>query len=215
MRTSSAFVVLLILVFFAGTSFAQRGNFVEQKVQKLKTDLNLTDEQATEVTTILTNSENEAKKVRQLNQGDPEAIGAAMKDLQDRTNQQIENILTPDQQKKYQTIKNRIGAPGEMNNRELSELRERLKLTDEQAAKIEPIMASAREQMQQLRQNRPEDRHEMREKMRAIFEERDKKVEEILTGSQKKEYEKYLQERREQMMQRRGPRGGGEGQRPF
>ncbi|MEJ2637231.1 MAG: hypothetical protein P8184_18340 [Calditrichia bacterium] len=215
MKTAVVLSVFLTIVLLAGTGFAQTESPIDRRVERLKTSLNLSEEQTGQVRLILTNAANETKQIRQLNQGDQEAIAAAMKDLRDRTSQQIENILTPDQQKKYQTIKDQFRAPGGNSGQELETLTERLNLTDEQAAKIEPILASAREQMQELRQNRSGDRQEMRSKMQSIFQERDKKIEEVLSDSQKKEYEKYQQERREQMMNRRGQRGGRMGQRPF
>lgn len=215
MKTAVVLSVFLTFVLLAGTGFAQTESPIDRRVERLKTSLNLSEEQTGQVRLILTNAANETKQIRQLNQGDQEAIAAAMKDLRDRTSQQIENILTPDQQKKYQTIKDQFRAPGGNSGQELETLTERLNLTDEQAAKIEPILASAREQMQELRQNRSGDRQEMRSKMQSIFQERDKKIEEVLSDSQKKEYEKYQQERREQMMNRRGQRGGRMGQRPF
>ncbi len=215
MKTAVVLSVFLTFVLLAGTGFAQTNSPIDRRVERLKTSLNLSEEQTGQVRLILTNAAKETKQIRQLNQGDQEAIAAAMKDLRDRTSQQIENILTPDQQKKYQTIKDQFRAPGGNSGQELETLTERLNLTDEQAAKIEPILASAREQMQELRQNRSGDRQEMRSKMQSIFQERDKKIEEVLTDSQKKEYEKYQQERREQMMNRPGQRGGRMRQRPF
>jgi protein CpxP len=204
MRARIIFGVMIISMLAAGILFAQPLSFVEQRLNRLKAELNLTEKQSDDLRTILLNEQKEAKQVRQENKGNPEAVRSAMIDLRERTNQQIKNILTTEQQKKFETIKNDSPAPGGMENRELNDLKERLKLTDDQVAKIEPILTSAREEMQELRQNRTGDRQEMRSRVESIFEERDKQLEEILTDSQKKEYEKYLQERREQMMKRRG-----------
>lgn len=195
----------ILITMLAANVYSQpdRRDSVEVKIRK---DLDLTHEQSQQLREILQNARAEAGHIRELNRNNPEAINSAMNDLREQTNGQIENILNPDQLKKYQEIKNQLRLFREAGNNQMAELQKRLNLTDKQVAQIEPIMMDAREKMQELRQNRTGDRQEMRSRIQAIFQERDQKIKEILTDSQKAEYDKYIQEQREQMMNRRGQR---------
>jgi Spy/CpxP family protein refolding chaperone len=205
-------LVLLLPVIYNGGLFSQPMPPVEVKVNQLKTSLDLTEEQTADLGIILQNAEKQAANIRELNKGDEEAIKVAMADLDKETNQQIRNILTSEQQKKYQTVKEQVIKPSGRTDREISELQERLKLTDEQVTQIQPILESFREQIQELRENSGGDREQMHSQMRSIMQERDKKIEAILTESQQQEYQKYIQERREEWGKHRGQRDGRSGQ---
>jgi Spy/CpxP family protein refolding chaperone len=207
MRNIWFVMVLLFTVFLNGFLLAQPPLTIDQKVEKLKTSLDLTEEQTADLQLILRNSEKQAQNIRELNRDDAEAIKVAMADLDKETDQQIRNILTTEQQKKYENVKRSFPPAGGLKNREISELKERLNLTDAQVAQIEPILTSTREQMQELRENRSGDRQQMRSRMQSIMQERDKKIEAILTESQKQEYRKYIQERRQEWGKRRGQWG--------
>lgn len=83
-------------------------------------------------------------------------------------------------------------------------LAEELKLSEEQKTKVQDAFKQQREKLEALRNAPPEER---REKARALREEMDKKMKEILTSEQ---YEKFQKLREE-----RGPVGPGkEGRRP-
>jgi len=207
MRNIWFVMVLLVTVLLNGFLLAQPPLTIDQKVEKLKTSLDLTEEQTADLQLILRNSEKQAQNIRELNRDDAEAIKVAMADLDKETDQQIRNILTTEQQKKYENVKGSFPPAGGLKDREISELKERLNLTDAQVAQIEPILTSTREQMQELRENRSGDRQQMRSRMQSIIQERDKKIEAILTESQKQEYRKYIQERRQEWGKRRGQWG--------
>jgi Spy/CpxP family protein refolding chaperone len=212
MKKNVFILVLILPVLYNVSIFSQPMTPVEVKVNHLKNSLNLTEEQTTDLRIILQNAVKQAANIQELNKGNAEAIKIAITDLDKETDQQIQNILTPEQQKKYQTIKERVTPTSGSADREISALKERLKLTDEQVAQIQPILESFREQMQEMRENSGGDREQMRSQMRSIMQERDKKIEAILTESQQKEYQKYIQERREEWGKRRGQRGGRNGQ---
>ena len=207
MRNIWFVMVLLVTVFLNGFLLAQPPLTIDQKVEKLKTSLDLNEEQTADLQLILRNSEKQAQNIRELNRDDAEAIKVAMADLDKETDQQIRNILTTEQQKKYENVKGSFPPAGGLKDREISELKERLNLTDAQVAQIEPILTSTREQMQELWENRSGDRQHMRSRMQSIMQERDKKIEAILTESQKQEYRKYIQERRQEWGKRRGQWG--------
>jgi len=200
-----------ILCFF--TTFfvhAAEPDPIEGRVQMLEKQLDLTSEQVEQVRTILTNSIEQAQKDRALNAADPQALRTAEQARRELEDQQIENILTEAQQKKFAEIREKqqashhSGPAGE----QLQLLIDRLGLTDAQIEQIAPILTETHEKMQALRQNASGNRREMFGKMRKIRDAQDKKIEALLTGEQKKIYKEIKKERREEMARRR-PRGGG------
>lgn len=207
MRNVGFVMVLLITVLLNGFLSAQPPATIDQKVDRLKTSLDMTEEQTADLQVILQNAEKQSKNIRELNRDDAEAIKVAMADLDEETDQQIRNILTPEQQKKYEKVKGSVPPMSGIMDREITDFKERLKLTDEQVARIEPILTSSREQMQQLREDSSGDRKQMRSQMQSIIQERDKKIETVLTEPQKQEYQKYVQERRQEWGKRRGQWG--------
>ena len=70
---------------------------------------------------------------------------------------------------------------------------ERLKLTDEQKAKVKALLQADAEKMRGLRDLAPEER---RDKMRAMRKETDTKMKEILTADQFKQWQEIRQNAR-------------------
>ena len=88
----------------------------------------------------------------------------------------------------------------------LEQLKDRLDLTSDQADKIEQILKDSQDKFAKLRENISGDRSEMRESARAIMEETDKLIKEVLNEDQIEKYEQYQQERRERGWRRPGGR---------
>jgi len=84
----------------------------------------------------------------------------------------------------------------------------KLSLSDEQKAKITPIIADRQAEMKALAQSSGRRRKKGRE-MKSIMSESDKKIEAILNDDQKKKYEEMEQEMRDRVRQRRAERHGG------
>lgn len=80
---------------------------------------------------------------------------------------------------------------------------EELNLTDEQKPKVQELMAAQRQKMQELRQDTSLTQEQRQEKMKAIRDDQDKKMKEILKPDQ---FEKW-QKMREQMRPQRGKGG--------
>ena len=84
----------------------------------------------------------------------------------------------------------------------------KLSLSDEQKAKITPIIADRQAEMKALAQSSGRRRKKGRE-MKSIMSESDKKIEALLNDDQKKKYEEMEQEMRDRIRQRRAERHGG------
>ena len=86
--------------------------------------------------------------------------------------------------------------------RQTARLSRKLQLTPEQAARIEPILQSRIQQMQQLRADTTLAPSDRRGKMRTIMQDSNTQLQAVLTDSQKQQYQQMQQ----QAMQRRQDR---------
>ncbi len=80
---------------------------IEQQMERLTTELKLTDEQKPKVKAVL---EERNKKMQELSGVPREERRDKMRPIMEETNKKLEKILTPDQFKKYQEL--RPGRPG-------------------------------------------------------------------------------------------------------
>lgn len=102
----SLYATLLILfVAFTFTLSAQPQQRGERMIQRLKDSLSLSADQVTKIKTILDKQQEEGKKDWDANQGDRDAMRALMMKRMEKSDIEIEKILTKEQKKKYQEIK--------------------------------------------------------------------------------------------------------------
>jgi len=85
----------------------------------------------------------------------------------------------------------------------------KLNLTDDQKAKITPIIADRQTQMRALMADTSGRRLRKARKAKSIMSESDKKIEAILTGDQKKIYVQMKEQTKEQLQERRQQDAGG------
>jgi Spy/CpxP family protein refolding chaperone len=78
----------------------------------------------------------------------------------------------------------------------------KLTLTDDQKAKITPIVADRQNQMRALMADTSSRKLQKARKAKSIMSDSDKKIEAVLTKDQKKTYEQMKEERHEQMQSR-------------
>ena len=90
----------------------------------------------------------------------------------------------------------------------VAQMASKLSLTDDQKAKITPIIADRQQKIKELAQTSERRRKKGRE-MRSIMSDSDKKIEALLNDDQKQKYEELKQERREQMKEPRAARQSG------
>jgi Spy/CpxP family protein refolding chaperone len=111
MKNLKIFGLLAVcLIISTGSSFAQgwqqRGQQMQAaRMDTLKTRLNLTDKQVSQIQDIFAKSRQAMMKSRQDNMGDRNAMMQAMKENNDKTYVEIEKVLTPEQSKIFQGIK--------------------------------------------------------------------------------------------------------------
>ena len=88
--------------------------------------------------------------------------------------------------------------PDEFRRRYVAEMRTRLKLTDDQVARLDPILDETRQRHRELM-----DKH--RPEFKAIQDEQVRRIREILTDSQQAEYTSMLADREKQRQHDRRP----------
>ncbi|HKI78269.1 MAG TPA: Spy/CpxP family protein refolding chaperone [Ignavibacteriaceae bacterium] len=102
----SALLVFSFVILTGANAFAQgRGQNQNDRVEAIKKTLSLTDKQTEKVKAIYTKSREDMQKTREENMGDRDAMMKALKENTERTNKEIEKILTPEQKKKFTVLK--------------------------------------------------------------------------------------------------------------
>jgi periplasmic protein CpxP/Spy len=91
----------------------------------------------------------------------------------------------------------------------LKQMTKDLKLTDDEQAKIKPILVDEQKKMEDLRNDSSGDRQSMRGKMMQIRKDASDQVRKQLDDKQKEKFDKQEQEREDRMKNRRGPGPGG------
>ena len=90
------FILLLMIIFLTTNNYSQPRFNVDEQVQKLSNELDLSEEQADQVTEILTDSKEIADKLRDSGQ-DRREMMMQIRDLMEAVNNEIESILNDEQ----------------------------------------------------------------------------------------------------------------------
>ena len=101
----TALVAVLIGLAAVAVQAQPRRRTPEQQTQTLKDSLNLTKDQAAKVLGIFQTADKERDSVMSSNTGDRQARWEAMRGLMEKTDKQIEALLTPEQKTKYDAMK--------------------------------------------------------------------------------------------------------------
>lgn len=105
-----------------------------------------------------------------------------------------------------------MGTPEERAKRQTEKLAEKLKLTEDQKAKVSVIYTEQGASMAKLREDAKGDRAAMMASMSKANEEADAKVTALLNDDQKKAFATWKEERKDMMKKRMESRGqGGQG----
>ena len=95
----------------------RRGPSPQQQVERMSTELNLTADQKTKVTSLLEDQAKKAREMRQDTSLSQEDRRDKMRSMREETDKKLKDILTPDQYQKWQKMRedmrNRRGGNGE------------------------------------------------------------------------------------------------------
>ncbi len=171
------------------------------RIEMLKKQLNLSEVQTESIQKILENSRQQMKQLREENKNNPEALQKAEADLRDQEQLQIQNILTDEQKVTFAEVmeKQQLGqrAPrGGFGEERLEMLKKELALTEEQVAKIQPVIAEYGEKIRSMRQPGQRPSRDDREKMRALMTKQDEAIAKHLTAEQQATFKKLNEAQR-------------------
>ncbi len=197
MKKTTILTVALIFL-FSLSLFAQETDLLEKQVQKLKKELQLTDEQTGQIKEIL---QTERAEMRQEREQSPRSKPPKREDIEASktfVDARISNILTDEQFKKYQEMKKDM-----VTDVQTLRLAKQLNLSEMQARQMQKVLLARREKMDKLRNENTGDRRKMREQNMKLMQQSEKAVEKILTPEQLKKYRELQKERRQKMMENR------------
>lgn len=217
------FTLSLALAFLAGdTAEAQRGGrgmrggmrsmlintFQIAQNEKVQEDLELEDDAKEELEKLNDEARETIQEAFQENEGDFEAIGKAMEEVNSKMAKQLEELLSEKQMKRVHEIFIQVNGASVLSDKSVAEM---LKLSEKQTAELEKVMTESQDSLREMFGS--VDRSEMREKMQEWQEERDEKLMAVLTEEQSKAFEKAKGKSIEidAMEFRRGGRGGQRG----
>ena len=164
--------------------------------------LNLTDQQKTQIQGFRQAGRQQAQSIQQDTSLTPEQKRDKIRQLRASTHQQVLGVLTPEQQQQMKQLRSEHAGMGRGKGagmgRGMGPLA-RLNLTDDQRAKIQPILQSSRQQAQAVRNDTTLTPEQKQAKMRDIHQGAMTQMNSLLTPEQQQQWQ--------QMRQHRGPGG--------
>ena len=108
-RLQTVAMVVMVGLMISLSSVVAMAQRVQQtpknRAQHLKESLSLTDEQTAQVQTIYENSQKEMSAVSDSLKGNGKSMRQARRDIMDKADKQIEQLLTDDQKTKFAELK--------------------------------------------------------------------------------------------------------------
>jgi len=193
----------LLLVCVATITFAQSPTLVRSfsNVKFLVDKLDLTDDQAKTIQTVLDDQNAQLKELRtSINEDNRDDLITDMNAIRAKSNKAIKSILTDEQNVIFDELlsqRNSLGAlnPGKKGLNGQGNLIEKLSLDESQTTAYKAIMEDQAQQLKALRKDMQTDgdRAKLRSKISDIRNETAEKIKEILNEDQLAEYNKILE----------------------
>jgi len=199
----------------------------DQIVAHLTDRLGLTKEQAEAIRPIITDRALKMKEIKEKYGAIPEEARTEMRELWRDTEARLNAVLTDEQIRKREQLKGedrgrfyRNKCRGDRTGKGfhrtpehvISLLKDRLDLSDKQAAAIEPVIKESLEKKHEVfdsyGKTRQDVRQAMKDKLQAIDEETQKQLSVILTDAQMQDLRALREERRARMDKWQGGRSG-------
>ncbi len=190
---------LILAVFIAPTAWSQAGpgpgpgghrgmhsgRMQQNGVLRMSQQLNLTQDQQTQIRDLLQKQRQQAQSIRQDTSLSTEQRQQQIQQLRQSTHQQVLGVLTPEQQTKLKELEKqrRDGGMAALN------------LTPEQRAKLQPIREQMRKEVLAVRQDSSLTPQQKQEKIRDIRQNAMGQMKEVLTPEQQQQLEQMRQSR--------------------
>lgn len=175
-------------------------------LQELSEKLNLTDAQKAAIKPILATEANELKAVHQDGSLSNEQKQAKIKEIRDNSREKINALLTTEQQKLFAEMKDQAGSRmRERFQNRLTVLAEKLNLTDEQKAAINPILATEANDIKAVAQDNSLSKEQKQTKIAGIREASDTKINALLTPEQQAKWAKLKENAKQERNKKNTP----------
>ena len=210
MKKTTLIFTVFVLLFISNGIIAQTTTEVkkdkteahENPADKLKAELKLTPSQYESVKKVFV----EAKAARQKNEetykNDQSTLQKVNKELRDETDSKIMAILDPVQKANYLSMKekkkeeHRSESSRDKAIKKTGELNAALKLTPEQAAKINEILLNSFTKIDVAKAKYKEDEEAAKAEIKPIKKEMEKNILLVLTNEQKIAYKEYKENKK-------------------
>jgi Spy/CpxP family protein refolding chaperone len=170
--------------------------------ERMAQQLNLTDQQKTQIQGFTQAGRQQAMSIKQDTSLTPEQKRDKFRELRASTHQQVLGVLTPDQQQQMKQLRSEHAGMGRGKGAGMGHgmgPMAKLNLTDEQRAKIQPILQASRQQAHAVRNDTTLTPQQKHAKMRDIHQDTMIQMNSLLTPEQQQQWQ--------QMRQHRGPGG--------
>jgi Spy/CpxP family protein refolding chaperone len=168
--------------------------------ERMAQQLNLTDQQKTQIQGFTEAGRQQALSIKQDTSLTPEQKRDKFRQLRASTHQQVFGVLTPEQQQQMKQLRSQHAGMGRGKGMGHGMgAMAKLNLSDDQRAKIQPILKSSREQAHAVRNDATLTPEQKQAKMRDIHQGAMTQVNSLLTPEQQQQWQ--------QMREHRGPGG--------
>jgi Spy/CpxP family protein refolding chaperone len=177
-----------------------RGAHGQRGFENMAQELNLSDEQQTQMKDIFQKQRQQAQSIRQDTSLTPEQRRQKMQELRQSTHQQMMSILNSDQQQKWQQLQSQH--KGMRHGKEMEKGMgpgggmAALNLTPDQRSKLQPIFQSTHQQIMAVRNDSSLSSDQKQAKIRDIRQNTMAQVNSILTPEQQQQWQQMRQQRR-------------------
>ena len=165
----------------------QQGDPQINRLRTITDQLALSADQKDKIKILLDKATREVEETRLDYEGaSRQELAGALRGVYDDLRTNIHDVLTEDQQKKFDTLSNQRGNGGQRGGGgQMQAVMGQLDLKDDQKAKIQTIMQESQDKMQEVRDAwRNGDRQAAREKGQALRTEMTNKITAVLTPEQ-------------------------------
>lgn len=160
----------------------------EKRLEKMKTELGLSDSQVEQIKALHEKKKEESKSLRKEAKEGNEASRAKLKANREAFKAEMDKILTPEQRKKAEALHAEHKDPAKRAEKRIEKLKSELSLTDAQATKVKAALVTKMTKMQALKEAAGEEKVNKTER-KAIKTAFETELKSILSTEQFAKYE--------------------------
>ncbi len=196
-----ALLSLALFFAFSVSAFAQEhkegrhGKHHKQRLEKMKTELGLSDAQVEQIKELHENKKEEMKGLRKEAKEGNEESRAKLKANREAFKAEVDKILTPEQRKKAEVLHAERKDPVKRAEKRVEKWKSELSLSDAQATKVKVALVTKMTKMHQLKEAAGEEKVDKTER-KAVKTAFETELKSILSSEQFAKYEQIKAEKK-------------------